>query len=293
MFKVLCVSMLLTGVAHAQAAQTASDVCVFNEAAFVLTWHLKDLDSNTISAETTHYPVGQVHCMSAASLASISNGHAIVPVVHAILGKHVTPSETVIYDGINVSQVTYVCRGTTLDFSCKPGTPPLPAKNVTEDIGKFIIGFREGLGKDIGFADCLQDIKSTYQKIKAIVDFFESGVNHKTPANIAKAFSLIGDMLKEFSTAITVCAKDAVAFAAKLKDLASALGGNVWSIIKTIVKDGVMNIYHERHDLTHDCKATVADWHAGDFVGAGKAVGDIVRIILGGIIREQPELMVV
>merc|ERR1719266_2393325 len=230
--------------------------------------------------------------MGATSLANISNGQALVPVVHAILGKDVTPSDTVNYDGGNVSQVTYVCRGTIWSFSCKPDTPPLPAKNVTEDIGKFIVGFTEGLGKDIGFTDCLQDINSTYQKIKAIVDFFESGINHKTPANIAKAFELIGDMLKDFATAITVCAKDAAAFAAKLKDLAGALSGNVLSIIKVIVKDAV-KIFHERHDLTDDCKSTVADWHAGDFLGSGKAVGDIVGIILNGIILEQPDMLVV
>jgi len=292
MFKALCVYALFVNAAQAEMAQTASEVCVFNHAAFVLNWQLKDLDSNTMSTKTTSYPVGQVRCISAASLANVSNGHTLVPVVHAILGKHVTPLETVAYDGINVSTVTYVCRGTTLDFSCKPGPPPMTAKNVTKDVGKFITGFTRGVGNDIGFADCLEDISSTYKKIRGIVDFFDSGINHKRPKNIAKAFELIGDMLKDFATAITVCAQDAVEFAAKLKDLAVALSGDVVSIIKIIVKEAVY-IFHGRHELTHECKSCAADWLAGDFIGSGKAVGDIVGILLNGITFEQPGMMVV
>jgi len=286
----VCVTVLAIA-ANGQAPQTVSDVCVFNDAAFVLKWHLKDSDNGKTSSETKDYAVGQVRCIAASSLGNISTGSSLVPVVHADLGKDVTPSETVIYEAGNVSQVTYVCRGTTFDFSCKPGPPPLPAKNVTEDIGKFIVGFVEGLGKDIGFADCLQDVNQTYEDIKAIVDFFENGINHKTPTAIEKAFELIGTMLKDFGTAITVCVKDAAAFAAKMKDLAAALSGNVKEIIKVIVQD-VVHIYHQRQELTSDCKAVTSDWHAGDFMGSGKAVGDIVGIILGGL-DQQPEMLVV
>merc|ERR1712187_161478 len=293
MFKALCVSGLLLRTAYAQVAQSVSDVCVFNHAAFVLKWHLKDLETNTTSEETTHYPVGQVRCIGAESLANMSNGHTLVPVVHAVLGKDVTPSETVVFDGINVSEVTYVCRGTTLHFSCKPGPAPLPATNVTENIGEFMIGFAEGVGNDTSFTDCLQDSNSTYQKMKGVVGLFKSGINHKKPKTIVKAFKLIGEVLKnDFAAAIADCSKDATEFAAKIKDLARALSGDAVSIIKIIHK-GAVRIFHDRHDLTHDCKSCAADWHAGDFIGSGRAVGDVVKILLGGIILEQPEMMVV
>merc|ERR1740121_2771974 len=133
--------------------------------------------------------------MKAVSLGRISTGASIVPVVQALLGKEVTASDTVIYDSGNVSQVTYTCRGTTLDYSCKPGPAPLPAKNVTVDVGEFILGFAEGLGKDIGFADCIDNMNQTYEDIRVMVDFFEHGFKHKAPASIAKAFELIGDMI--------------------------------------------------------------------------------------------------
>jgi len=284
------VLVLLAAAVNGQAPQSVSDVCVYNDGAFALKWHLKDADTGKTSSESPYYDVGEVRCMKATALGSISTGASIVPVVRALLGKEVTASDTVIYDSGNVSQVTYTCRGTTLDYSCKPGPAPTPAKNVTSNIGDFILGFAEGLGKDIGFAACIQDVNQTYQNIRVIVDFFEHGFNHKAPASIAKAFELIGGMIKDFGNAITVCVKDAAELAAKIKNLAAILSGNVGDIIKIIVQD-VVHIYHERRELTDDCKAVVSDWHAGDFKGSGKAVGDIVGVILGGL--EQSGMLVV
>merc|ERR1719229_848787 len=106
---------------------------------------------------------------------------------------------------------------------------------------------------------------------------------------------MIGGMLKDFGSAIGVCVKDAEAFAAKVKDLAAALSGNVAAIIKIIVEEGV-HIYHDRKELTDDCKATVADWRAGDFQGSGHAVGDIVGTLLDGLVllaEPMRELVVV
>lgn len=274
--------VLLAALANGQAPQTVSDVCVFNGGAFALKWHLKDADTGKTSSESSYYDVGEVKCMKATSLGNISTGASIVPVVQALIGKEVTVSDAVIYDSGNVSQVTYVCRGTTLDYSCKPGPAPLPAKNVTVDIGEFILGFAEGLGRDIGFADCIQDVNQTYQDIRGMLDFFEHGFNHKAPASIAKAFELLGHMIKDFGSAITVCVKDATELAAKIENLAAELSGNVGGIIKVIVQD-VVHIYHEREELTDDCKAVASDWHAGDFKGSGNAVGKIVGVMLGGL----------
>lgn len=123
---------------------------------------------------------------------------------------------------------------------------------------------------------------AAYRSIKAVVDFFESGFNAKSLPAIAKAFELIGEMLKSFAEAITECVKDAKAFAAKMKEVAAALSGNIWDILKVIVTDAV-HIWHERTEITADCKAVTTDWHGRDFKGSGKAVGDIVGIILSGL----------
>lgn len=87
-------------------------------------------------------------------------------------------------------------------------------------------------------------MNATYQDIVAIVDFFESGVNHKTLPAIVKAFELIGGMLKDFGDAITACVAEAKDLASKLKELAASLSGNVLSIIKVVIDDLVRKPHH-------------------------------------------------
>lgn len=265
------------------SVHTAQSVCVYNDAAFVLHWNLRDIDHNTSSTETNSYPVWQVKCMSALEAGDkVTMGTSLIPAVKAIWGKSIIPTEKVLYDAVNATQVTYVCQGTTLDYHCIQTTPPPTAKNITKDVGEFLIGFTRGLGTEIGFTKCLADIDSTYQDIIAVVDFFESGINHKTLPAIIKAFELIGDMLKDFGAAITECVKDGAIMGAKIIKLSKILSGNVLSIIKIIIDD-VVHIFHEKKEITDDCKSTVTHWRAGDYQGAGNAVGNIVGIILGGI----------
>merc|ERR1712118_54469 len=118
--------------------------------------------------------------------------------------------------------------------------------------------------------------------IVAIVDFFENGFNGKVIPEIERAFKLLGGTLKDFSAAITTCVSESKDFAAKVKDLAGALSGNPWDILKIIVDDAV-HIFRDATEISTDCKAVTADWRASDYKGAGKAVGDIVGIILSGL----------
>jgi len=255
----------------------------------VLEFKLRNIDNGTETSESSRYPIGQTKCTNVASVGSVVAGTSIVPVVQAILGKEQASKDVVLYDPASAAAVTYVCKGTTLDFACEPGPlPPTPA-DVAKEVGEFILGFVDGLGEQIGFADCLADIDATYTAIKAAVDFFESGFKHVTPASIFKAFELIGETLKDFGKAIGDCAKDASALAAKVAELASALSGNAAAIIKVVVED-LMHVWHERKEITDDCKTTVADWRAGDFKGAGKAVGDIAGILIDGLVEEVPAL---
>lgn len=112
--------------------QSVSKVCVFNNAEFVLQWHLKDADTGWVSADTTPYDLGQEYCLSGSSIGNISSGSTIVPVVSAVAGNAVTGSDTVTFDSASGAQVTYACLGTTFDFSCKPGAvieEATPTKN--------------------------------------------------------------------------------------------------------------------------------------------------------------------
>merc|ERR1712048_663319 len=99
--------------------------------------------------------------------------------------------------------------------------------------------------------------------------------------SIMKAFQLTGIVLKDFSEAIPLCVKDSKSFALKVTEVASALSGNVFEVIKVLIEDGV-HVWTDRAEITADAKKTATFWHAGDYKGAGEAVGAIVGIILEG-----------
>eukprot|EP01065_Artemidia_motanka_P003546 TRINITY_DN1169_c0_g2_i1.p1 TRINITY_DN1169_c0_g2~~TRINITY_DN1169_c0_g2_i1.p1 ORF type:complete len:282 (+),score=119.78 TRINITY_DN1169_c0_g2_i1:66-911(+) len=275
---------LLSLVAASSAApETASSVCVYNAAAFVLKWHLKNADTGLSSGETSSYPVGQVKCLDASKAGSgVNAGAKLEPVVKAVWGKEITVSKSVLYDPVNVSQITYTCRGTTLSFHCDQGPMPPTAANVSLAVGKFLLGFVEGLGSEIGFANCITDLDKTFHDIVSVVDFFESGVNMKAVSSVVKAFEVLAGLLMDFGKAIIDCVKDAENFAQKVKDLAAALSGDVLSILKIVVEDAI-HIFRDVKEITADVKAVAADWRAADYQGSGKAVGDIVGIILDGL----------
>jgi hypothetical protein len=274
-------------VAAYAAPPTASSICVYNDAAFVLKWHLKNSDTGAVSGETPAYPVWQTKCLDVSSIPATTEGAALVPVVKAIWGKEITASETILFDTVNASQISYTCKGTTLDFHCDQAPAPPTAGNVTKEIGEFMLGFTEGLGAEIGFTECIQDINATVHVIESIVDFFESGVNLKKLSTIVRAFELIGELVKDIAAAVTACVKDADAFVAKMKNLAAALGGGVLDVIKVVIDEAV-HIFRERTEITNDCKGTVTSWRGGDYKDAGKDVGDIVGIILNGLDRGVP-----
>ena len=244
---------------------------------------MKNIDTNLESAETGNYPVWQSQCMNANAISNTTTGSEVVPVIKAVWGKEIQASDSFLYDSVNASTITYICKGTTLDYSCVPTAAPLPdPKDVAKAMGEFFLGFVEGLGNDIGFYDCIQDIEKVYQDVKTIVDFIHQGINGRVIQAIAKGFELLGELLKDIGEAIVACVKDAVEFANKMKDLGAALSGNVWSIIKVVI-DELVHIFHERKEISDDSKNCVTAWKGGDFETSGKAVGDIVGIIIDGL----------
>jgi len=210
---------------------------------------------------------------------NVTTGTSLKPVISAVWGKQFMPTENVLYDEINATQITYVCRGTTLNYNCIQEIPPPTAADIAKDAGEFLLGFTEELGIKFGFTKCITDINSTYSDIVQIVDFFDSGINHKSFPAIIKAFELVGKMLKDFGTAIIECIKDGSIIGIEIGNLAKILIENPLNIIKIMIDEAV-HIFHERKEITDDCKSTVTHWNAGDYNGAGVAVGGIVGIII-------------
>ena len=149
------------------AVRTAQSVCVYNSAAFVLKWHLHDNVHNTNSKDTGNYPVLKTKCMSSLDAGSqVTAGTELVPSVKAFWGKRYTSDVPVLYDQANCSQVTYICKGTTLHYSCKIGTPPAITPDMAKDAGEFILGFVEGLGSEIGFSKCISDVSGAHSNLQ-------------------------------------------------------------------------------------------------------------------------------
>merc|ERR1712070_291568 len=130
MMRVVAACLFLSTCVIASDVLTANSVCVYNDAAFVLHWKLSDIDTGRQSPATKSYPVWQSKCLDSTSLGNVSAGATLVPVVTAVWGKTVTPPDTVLFDPINATQITYICKGTTLDFSCARGNPPPTAATV-------------------------------------------------------------------------------------------------------------------------------------------------------------------
>jgi len=278
----LAAALLLSAAGAANATASASSVCVYNKAAFVLKWHGLEPSTGAVSSETKAYPVGQVKCQSLSALGNLSVGTTVFPVVKAIWGKEIQAALPVTYDPINATQITYVCTGTTLNFHCEQGPMPPTAANVTKAIGEFLLGFVDGLGTDIGFADCLTDVNTTFHEIVTIAQKLEEGFKYKEIGAVVDAFGLIGTMLQDLGTAINTCVQESKDVVQKFEDLASALKGNVTEVLNIVVEEGI-HIWRERQDISGDVKAVSADWAAKDYQGSGHAVGDIVGIILDGL----------
>ena len=97
------------------------------------------------SAQTGNYPVWNTKCLMTSAAGNVT-GDEIVPVIDAFWGKHgVVADQPVLTDPIAVSPVTYVCTGTTFDYSCKIGPPGPTPGDVAKEIGNFTLGFAEGL----------------------------------------------------------------------------------------------------------------------------------------------------
>ena len=105
-------ALLLAAIAApaASAVQSASSICVYNAAAVMLRWRLRDMETGRELKNEHAYPVGQVKCLEASAL-NVSAGSKLLPVVKAVWGKEFEATEPVLYDAANASQVTRGFRG--------------------------------------------------------------------------------------------------------------------------------------------------------------------------------------
>jgi hypothetical protein len=257
-----------------------SSVCVYNKAALVLKWKLKGPVSS--SRHTRAYPVFQNKCIHANAVPGITNGTVLYPEVKAAWGRRKTASQPVIFDPNVANQVTYICRGTTLNFSCKQGPVPPSSADIAKNIGDFLNGFTEGLGTEIGINACTRDAVATGHVIETMVDFFESGINGKILTTIRLGFEMIIQLVQRIASSIQTCVQGVGPIVAKLTALAARLAGNVMEWISVVI-EGVIKIIRQGREITENIKGIVTEWRAGDFKGSGEDAGTVVGIFLNTI----------
>jgi hypothetical protein len=94
-------------------------ICVTNSAGFVLHFDMKDLDNDEISPDSGTYPIDQTKCQVLSDIAHISGEDLIMCRVHAVAGETKDCGDAVKYKVNSSETATFVCEGTTLDYSCK------------------------------------------------------------------------------------------------------------------------------------------------------------------------------
>ena len=100
-------------------AVKASQVCVDNDAGFVLNFWFDDLVTGDKSSPTNNYPIDQYKCLSIAdALPETQEGDIVMTYVKAVLGTTRSVDTAIQYDS-TAPTVTFTCTGTTLDYSCK------------------------------------------------------------------------------------------------------------------------------------------------------------------------------
>jgi len=99
------------------ALPAVSEVCVQNQAGFVMYFEEQNVQTQTWMAHTDSYPVAQKRCISLGSARGVQQGDPFLTRVHAILGNTEFVHRPVAYRNNNLT-ATFECQGSTLDYHC-------------------------------------------------------------------------------------------------------------------------------------------------------------------------------
>jgi len=278
-----------------------SSICVYNNGMTFLSfqvyqWVAAKADYFVVegTTATTEYPVYQSKCFSLRDHAAISPGVQVVPVLSAYLGlpphhTQVIPKteggdfETVTYDPNFAVQVSYVCTSHLLSFdmTCTQSPPPPTADDVAKDTELFLQGLGDELSDAFGPAkDCKQEGQQLYKDISNFITTMEDGINGLEAYKVIQGFKEIVPVAKEVILTLKACKKAEESAKQKLVEVISILSGNIVTLIKVGVSEAV-TIVANKGALTTDAQAVVTCWKGGDYQGSGKALGQIIAILLG------------
>jgi len=105
---------------HEGAVPSAKTICILNQAYFTMDWFTVNNRSHHQSQKTSTYPINHMRCMDLGSTGSdVQDGDLFQVQTHAVLGKTLPTDRQVKYSVESNEKVAFVCRGTTLKYSCK------------------------------------------------------------------------------------------------------------------------------------------------------------------------------
>jgi len=287
-----------TELAAIEGYTNASTLCVYNKASVLMKWaladaHIKDFDTKR-TADTDEYIVYQSRCISASEVPNIKRGDLLTPAFSAYMGMppHATKwagPGGITYNPDIAVQISYVCSGYFWSVTCEQAEAPPTVQDIGERFSEFARGFLQGLNITFSADDlpgeCLPKTKKIYGDTESVVQQLADGFNTVNPLLIPQAFQKIGLILKAISKAVATCLKEGLnAYKEGIKavsSIASVLVGNVGEVIKVVV-EGAVHIATNFGSITATAQDVATFWQGGDYHGSGRAVGNIVRMIMFG-----------
>ncbi|EFA76994.1 hypothetical protein PPL_09746 [Heterostelium album PN500] len=151
--------------------------------------------------------------------------------------------------------------------------------SAASDLGDLVLGVVEGLEFTVSShaKQCIRDTKHTVTAIKDGLEDIDHGFSKKSVHDVA-------DGLKDFGGALIVIPEiyeecGISKFVSEIKTLASRLKSGEAGVIDVVLRE-LINIFHNRHDLTSYFKDAIADEKKGSYTDCGINVGKIIGVLL-------------
>jgi hypothetical protein len=143
----------------------------------------------------------------------------------------------------------------------------------------FFVGMTVGMGQQaVNFGKCVSDFNTTFYTFDKSFQFFAQG-------QIIQGLNLLGDGLKQFSTAMEVCGQTTISLSIKkfIEDLVACVEDDCTAFIIDQLEDAFIVGYLRTHEIFGDIQAATNAWKTKAWEESGLAVGRVVAAVVAPI----------
>jgi len=145
-----------------------------------------------------------------------------------------------------------------------------------DDIINFLKGVAVGLDVIMGDpAACVRDISNMTSDFNDAVQLIAHGIKTLNVKAVMQGLFAFADGVEKLADAFKACGLEKTADSI-IKIVTEIKSGQ----IQTFIKDEIMHIWSHGRELIQIFKEMVADWKAKDYYGAGRAVGEVLGILI-------------